>query len=75
MGKYLLVVLVIAAVYLVARAYARNSRRDASASSQPTKGEDMVQCLHCGVHLPRSESVQADGGSFCSEEHRRLHAR
>lgn len=75
MGKFLLVVLVIAAVYLVARAYARSARRDVSDSSEPARGEDMVQCLHCGVHLPRSESLQADGGSFCSEEHRRLHSR
>lgn len=39
------------------------------------EGEPMVQCAHCGVHIPVSESVVDPKGSvFCSEEHRRLHA-
>jgi uncharacterized protein len=33
----------------------------------------MVRCIHCGVHLPRSESITSEGKFFCSEEHRRLH--
>jgi uncharacterized protein len=37
------------------------------------EGEDMVRCVHCGVHLPRSESVTSEGEFFCSDEHRRLH--
>lgn len=38
-------------------------------------GEAMICCAHCGIHVPRSESVVANSGTvFCSEEHRRLHA-
>jgi uncharacterized protein len=33
----------------------------------------MVQCVHCGVHLPRSESVTGNGRSYCSQEHQQLH--
>ncbi|MDC0576134.1 PP0621 family protein [Nitrosomonadaceae bacterium] len=40
--------------------------------SASTKGEDMVCCDYCGLHLPRSESVIKDNKFFCSEEHYRL---
>jgi len=37
--------------------------------------EAMVQCAHCGIHFPASESISnADGTVFCSEEHLRLAA-
>lgn len=37
-------------------------------------GETMVQCAHCGIHLPASEALlNAAGAAFCSEEHRMLH--
>jgi uncharacterized protein len=35
--------------------------------------EAMVRCAQCGVYHPASESVVTPVGSFCSEEHRRLH--
>ncbi|WP_034300831.1 PP0621 family protein [Herbaspirillum sp. RV1423] len=37
------------------------------------QAETMVQCAHCGIHFPASESVtNASGAVFCSEEHLRL---
>jgi uncharacterized protein len=35
----------------------------------------MVGCRQCGVHLPISEAIEADGNFYCSEEHRRLFTR
>ena len=36
--------------------------------------EKMVSCSHCGIHVPLSEAVQSNGGSFfCSIEHQRQH--
>lgn len=32
--------------------------------------EDMVQCAHCGLHLPRSEALPGKGGLFCDAQHR-----
>jgi uncharacterized protein len=32
----------------------------------------MVECAHCGLHLPRSEAIEAAGQSYCSAEHRAL---
>lgn len=44
---------------------------------QPTASTDvekMVSCVHCGIHVPLSEAVQAHGGLFfCSIEHQRQH--
>lgn len=37
--------------------------------------ERMVACAHCGVHVPESDSVQADGQSYCCIKHRRLGVR
>jgi hypothetical protein len=33
-------------------------------------GERMVACRHCGVYVPESEAIAADGGHFCSAAHR-----
>ena len=39
------------------------------------ESEPMVQCVHCGVHLPASEAFTASTDAvFCSEEHRLRHA-
>ncbi len=39
----------------------------------PKALEEMVRCVHCGVHLPRSESVTSQGEFFCCNEHRLEH--
>lgn len=31
--------------------------------------EDMVQCAHCAVHLPRSEAFLVNGKIYCSKSH------
>jgi uncharacterized protein len=41
--------------------------------ARPVEIEAMVRCAQCGVYHPASESVVTPAGSFCSEEHRRLH--
>jgi uncharacterized protein len=38
--------------------------------------EPIVQCAHCGVHVPASEALTSPAGVvFCSDEHRLLHGR
>jgi uncharacterized protein len=73
LAKILLAIAVFAAVYFVVRAYARALGAKSSKAAEHDVTEDMVQCAHCGVHLPRSDSVTAGGRSFCSKEHRQLH--
>ena len=72
LAKILLIVVVFAAVYFLVRGYARGLGAKPPAHSGKPE-EDMVRCRHCGVHLPRGESVSAGGDFFCSDEHRSLH--
>jgi uncharacterized protein len=31
----------------------------------------MVSCAHCGIHLPKNESLLADGKYYCCAAHSR----
>lgn len=70
MGKLLSFLLLVAIGWIAYKAW-RKAAGGAAPRPAPA-AEDMVRCAHCGVHLPRSESVTAGGELFCSEEHRRL---
>jgi len=65
MSRLLLIIAVIAVVYLLLRSFRKQAPGQAA-----TAAEDMVRCAHCGVHLPKGESVEAGGQFFCSAEHR-----
>ena len=65
MSRLLLIIAIAVVVYLLIRAY----RKQVPRQDKPV-AEDMVRCAHCGVHLPKGESVQADGQFFCGTEHR-----
>jgi uncharacterized protein len=71
MVKFLLLLAVIALVYWILRFYRRSVEKP-NRREPPSGAEDMVRCNHCGVYLPRSESVMAQDQFFCSEAHRRL---
>jgi uncharacterized protein len=47
----------------------RSYGKEVSRQDQPVV-EDMVRCAHCGVHIPRSESIASGGNLFCSAGHR-----
>ncbi len=66
----LLVVLIVAAFWLVRRAL-RSFNRPEIREKPPIQGE-LVSCARCGMHLPRAEAREAGGALFCSEEHARL---
>jgi len=65
MSRLLFLFAIAALVYILFRAY----RKKLSGKKEDVI-EDMVRCAHCGMHLPKSESIRADGRVFCSEEHR-----
>ena len=69
--KILLLIICFALVYWILKSYKNKIQR--RAGNSPVNGEDMVRCTHCGVHLPRSESLASGQSFFCSVEHRRLH--
>ena len=72
LAKIILLVLGLILVVWLVRSYRR--RVDGSDNPGPAKqGENMVRCAHCGVHLPRSESLTTQGSYYCSAEHQRAH--
>ena len=49
----------------------REGRRESPHTPQAgAQAEDMLACAHCGVHLPASLALRAQGHSFCSAAHR-----
>jgi uncharacterized protein len=69
MSRLFLLLAVIIVVYLLLRSY----RRQAPKQDLPASAEEMVRCVQCGVHLPKSESILAGGNFYCSDAHRREH--
>jgi uncharacterized protein len=43
-----------------------------SAAQAANDAEVMLQCAHCGVFYPASETVQANGRDYCSTAHAAL---
>lgn len=76
MGRLLFFVLIAVLVFWAIRSYRRGlkKRQEETQKESPSiESEDMVRCTHCGVHLPKSESILSEDKFFCSDEHRRLH--
>lgn len=76
MVKYLVLVLLVAALIWWARASRRprggagQSSTDGAKADARAQSPVMVECAHCGLHLPRTEALAGPGGTFCSEAHR-----
>lgn len=65
MSRLLLLIAIAAVIYLLIGVYRKNiPQKDKKIA------EDMVRCAHCGVHLPKGESLQAGDHFFCGAEHR-----
>ncbi len=43
-------------------------RKNRSSLSKPSS-EKMVQCQHCGLHVPEQEAIQNGGDYYCSQDH------
>jgi uncharacterized protein len=73
MGRLIvLIVIVVAAVWLLKRALRAAQSRDAQQpAAPPAASEELVRCARCGVLLPRGEARMSDGVLYCSEEHAR----
>jgi uncharacterized protein len=74
-GKVILFLVLAVVAYLVIRWVTRAKRDTPADKRTQTPVENMKACARCGVNLPRSEALEADGQYFCSEEHRRLGAK
>ena len=71
LSRLLFFIVVIVVVYRLLKSY----RKQLSSEEEiaPQEAEDMVRCAHCGVHLPKRESILTGNEYYCSEAHRRAH--
>jgi len=70
MSRLIYIFAIIAVVYWLLSAY----RKRPSKPVELAPSEQMVQCAHCGVHLPKSESLCVNEAYFCSEAHKSAHS-
>lgn len=70
MSRLLFLAVVIVVVYWLLKSYRKRLPEE---DTKPMQAEDMVPCVHCGVHFPKHEGVRADDQFYCSEAHRRAH--
>ena len=79
MSRLLFLAVIIVVIYWLLKSFRKQlplddspkeSDRGEAASGQT---EDMVRCVHCGVHLPKSESILAGGEFYCSKAHYNSH--
>jgi uncharacterized protein len=73
--KYLLVMGLVLGAFWIWR-HNREAERSSSAPRPPTPQREpavteMVACDICHVHLPRTEALIGNRGTYCSEAHRR----
>lgn len=68
MVKILLLALAIWLLIVVLKRYSRSVEVPPE-NNPKTKPQDMVQCVYCGVHLPKNESVLTQGKYYCCEAH------
>ncbi|ROH85851.1 hypothetical protein ED236_08940 [Pseudomethylobacillus aquaticus] len=64
MFKLIIIAFAIWLLYRIVRGYHHSIQPPA-----PAQAERMVQCAHCGTHIPESESLQQAGIHYCSRAH------
>lgn len=67
MSRLIFILVVIAVIYFLLKSY----RSKAPGRDEPPRpqAQDMVSCQYCGIHLPKSESVMANGKYYCCTAH------
>ncbi|MGD2117458.1 MAG: PP0621 family protein [Chromatiales bacterium] len=70
--RFILFIVALAGVWLIVRHLA-SSRKSARPEIKTGKKKvitgNMVECAHCGLHLPEEEAVSRHGKFYCSEQH------
>ena len=67
MSKLIFIVVIIALVYWWFKSY----RKQPPKQDKPVQTQDMVSCAHCGINLPKGESLSVDGQYYCCTAHSR----
>jgi uncharacterized protein len=67
--KYVVVLLVVV-VFVWLMLSARGRSKAPSGKEPAGQAQSMIECDHCGVHLPRSDAVLDRSGTYCSDAHK-----
>lgn len=74
--KYLLVlVVVVIGLWMLSKRLRGPSARPpgrGAGGARPQVPAEMVECDHCGLHLPAADAVREGVHVYCGEAHRRL---
>jgi len=70
MSRLIFFLAIAATVYFLIRSFRKNLPGKNEKGQGESVAQDMVRCAQCGVYLPKGESIQAEGNSFCSPAHR-----
>ena len=73
--KYLVLLLVLVVFYAYWRSQNRPKAPPPRKAPPLAPPQDMVACDHCGLHLPRSETLSRGARHYCCAEHQRSDAR
>jgi uncharacterized protein len=74
--RFIIVTIALALIvfWIVRAARGRNPgqplpKEQQSAGKAPAQVQEMVSCVSCGLHLPKSDSVSGKRGIYCCLEH------
>ena len=66
MGRILVLLFLALLIYALFRGFLRaQTRKPPPPAATDARGEDMVTCARCGVHLPRSSAREEAGRLVC----------
>ncbi len=68
MSRLILILAIVGVIYVLLRRYRNNSLNQTA--TPPVEPQTMLRCKQCGVHVPSSEAVLANGENFCCAAHR-----
>ena len=68
--RLIIILVLVWLIYSLTRRWLASLQNKSSTKNTPI--ESMARCDHCGLHIPQSESIQANGKTYCSEEHKSL---
>jgi len=67
MSRLIFIIVIIALVYWLFKSY----RKKVLKQEEPPKTQEMVGCAHCGINVPKNESLFVDGKYYCCAAHSR----
>ncbi|CAG0985150.1 hypothetical protein MTYP_01973 [Methylophilaceae bacterium] len=70
MAKIILIAIAIWLILTVLKRYRKNiDTHPDTGNSRTPASESMVQCSHCGLHLPESDGIRSGTQFYCCQEH------